>query len=251
MIAELKSRFDDNNLPVALWLKELLNCPKADVDAVLETVKLCDNNIESLVWTETAMDILRYRFQDCQEREGIRRCPYVPEASDPTGLKCGSQTVVLRNETAKDVCTSAWLMRSTLTRISLAILRYSPSTMCFCWSRDKQVCGELPFSLLLAFNEIEFSSSIVYNQCFLSEESVLLLGPQEEHWPLRNALILSPRRWLDHQLFKSRTAESDELVMLMRLPCKNFWHWVTGKLFPGSVPDSPAADGPYFAQPFI
>ncbi|XP_076030802.1 52 kDa repressor of the inhibitor of the protein kinase-like [Oratosquilla oratoria] len=53
VVAELKSRFDDDTVPVALQLKELLRGSKANVDAVLKATKLYESDVESLLLVQT------------------------------------------------------------------------------------------------------------------------------------------------------------------------------------------------------
>ena len=48
VLAELKSRFGDDTVPVALQLKQLLKGPEMDVAAVLEAAKLYELDVESL-----------------------------------------------------------------------------------------------------------------------------------------------------------------------------------------------------------
>ena len=49
VISELKSRFGDSTVPVALQLNELLKGSKVDTDAIREAAQLCENDVESLV----------------------------------------------------------------------------------------------------------------------------------------------------------------------------------------------------------
>ena len=73
VIAEIKSRFDDESVPVVLWLKELLKGSKADADAILEAAKVFESDvIGARADGDTAVDIFCSNLRNCREREEIR-----------------------------------------------------------------------------------------------------------------------------------------------------------------------------------